>query len=251
MCKFPDLMITVSSFDFSHISHFQLVHRGGLPWPETSVLSTEVVCRGQRRLSCPPRWFAVARDVCLVHRGGLPWPETSVLSTEVVCRGQRRLSCPPRWFAVARDVCLVHRGGLPWPETSDLSTEVGRRGQRCLSCPPRWFAVARDVCLVHRGGSPWPETSVLSTEVVCRGHGSCPETSVLGCRFLNSIILHISLHHIHVLELRSASAVPQEQSGLAMYGLHHCYSAILHGRTSAVFASLGVMAGRILQLSSI
>ena len=36
-----------------------------------------------------------------------------------------------------------------------------------------------------------------------------------------------------------------------LYWLHHCYLAVLQGHTSAVFASSGVMAGRVLQLSSV
>ena len=36
-----------------------------------------------------------------------------------------------------------------------------------------------------------------------------------------------------------------------LYWLHHCYLAVLQGHTSAAFASSGVMAGRVLQLSSV
>ena len=213
----------------------RLVHRGGSP----PGLSTEL----GRLPACPPRWVASR----LVHRGVSP----PGLSTEV----GRLPACPPRWVASR----LVHRGGSP----PGLSTEVGR----LPACPPRRVASR----LVHRGGSP----PGLSTEVgrlpACPPRWVAVATEAAQRRLswvaASSIPPHITLHHVHVPELRSTSTVPQEQFGLGLCGLHHCYvavlhghtsavlhghtSAVLHGHTSAVFTSSGVMTGRVLQLSSV
>ena len=169
--------------------------------------------------ACLPRWVTSR----LVYRSGSP----PGLSTEV----GRLPACLPRWVTSR----LVYRSGSP----PGLSTEVGR----LPACLPRWVTSR----LVYRSGSP----PGLSTEVGRRRHGSCPEMSVLGRRFLSPIFRHISLHHVHVPELRSASAVHQEQSGLGLYWLHRCYLAVFNSHTSAVFTSSGVMAGPVHQLSSV